>query len=97
MCQMAGQMLPHGEGWITHILYTRPQTGRATFVHCTCNPPCSGELSELDSDVHSLASLRSCAYSWIEDARYSAPAEGTLRWAAYSGLVRTPTLGHHTT
>uniref|UniRef100_A0A7S0WGP3 Transmembrane protein n=1 Tax=Chlamydomonas leiostraca TaxID=1034604 RepID=A0A7S0WGP3_9CHLO len=47
----------------------------------------SGELSELDSDVHSLASLRSCAASWIEDQAYKLPAESTLRWAAFTGMA----------
>lgn len=51
----------------------------------TC--PCSGELSELDSDVHSLASLRSCAKSWIEDRAYKLPAENALRWGAFATLV----------
>ena len=30
----------------------------------------SSELSELDSDVHSLSSLKSCAESWIEETRW---------------------------
>jgi|LauGreSBDMM110SN_4_FD.fasta_scaffold600156_1 hypothetical protein len=29
----------------------------------------SSEMSELDSDVHSLSSLKSCAESWIEDTK----------------------------
>lgn len=47
----------------------------------------SGELSELDSDVHSLASVRTCAYSWISKANYSMPAEATLRLASIASLV----------
>lgn len=42
----------------------------------------SSELSELDSDTHSLKSLRSCAESWIEEAEYKKPAEGWIKfWA----------------
>jgi hypothetical protein len=41
----------------------------------------SSELSELDSDVHSLSSLKSCADSWILDAEYKKPAEGWIRAA----------------
>ncbi|KAJ9527550.1 hypothetical protein QJQ45_025827, partial [Haematococcus lacustris] len=47
----------------------------------------SGELSELDSDVHSLTSLRSCALSWLENSKYGRPAEACLRWAALAGLA----------
>lgn len=47
----------------------------------------SSELSELDSDVHSLRSLRSCAESWIEDAGYKAPAEAWLKFAAPTTLA----------
>ncbi len=47
----------------------------------------SSELSELDSDVHSLSSLRSCAQSWIEDVEYKAPAEAWVKFAAPAALV----------
>ncbi|KAG2432305.1 hypothetical protein HYH02_013027 [Chlamydomonas schloesseri] len=47
----------------------------------------SSELSDLDSDVDSLASIISCANSWIEDARYGTPAEKTLTWTAYTALA----------
>lgn len=48
----------------------------------------SSELSELDSDVHSMASLKSCAESWIEDAGYKAPAEQWVKNSAVTVLVR---------
>ena len=49
----------------------------------------SSELSELDSDVHSLSSLRSCAQSWIEDVEYKAPAEGWVKFATPAAMVRS--------
>lgn len=49
----------------------------------------SSELSDWNSDVDSLSSLISCADSWIEDARYSTPAETALKWTAGAGLVTT--------
>lgn len=48
----------------------------------------SSELSDLDSDVHSLSSLMSCANSWIEDAKYPTPAENTLKCLAFAAGVR---------
>ncbi len=50
-------------------------------------PVRSGELSEFDSDVHSLASVRTCAYSWIQKSKYAMPAEAAARWAATLGLA----------
>ncbi|GAX73758.1 hypothetical protein CEUSTIGMA_g1209.t1 [Chlamydomonas eustigma] len=47
----------------------------------------SSELSELDSDVHSLSSLKSCAESWIEDADYKTPAEGWLKFSAPAAVA----------
>ncbi len=54
---------------------------------CMCVCPYSGELSELDSDVHSLASIRTCAYSWISKHRYGMHAELSLRIAAGVGVA----------
>jgi hypothetical protein len=48
----------------------------------------SSELSELDSDVHSLSSLKSCAESWIEEAEYKTPAEAWLKFSAPPAVVR---------
>eukprot|EP00798_Chlamydomonas_sp_ICE-L_P019506 gene19506-26174_t len=39
----------------------------------------SSNLSELDSDNGSLASLKSCAEDWIEAAKYSSPAESAVK------------------
>ena len=50
-------------------------------------PNRSGELSDLDSDVHSMDSLRSCAVSWEEQARFTRPAEQGAYWAAMTTLV----------
>ena len=47
----------------------------------------SSELSELDSDVHSLSSIRSCANDWVESADYKTPAENSLKQLAYVSLV----------
>ncbi|GFR42951.1 hypothetical protein Agub_g3840 [Astrephomene gubernaculifera] len=47
----------------------------------------SSELSDLDSDVDSLGSILSCANSWIDDARYGAPAEKTLVLSSYASLA----------
>ena len=47
----------------------------------------SSELSELDSDVHSLSSLKSCAASWIEDVEYKQPAEGWIKFATPAATV----------
>ncbi len=48
----------------------------------------SSELSELDSDVHSLSSLKSCANDWIEDQNYKTPAESWIKFAAPAAMVR---------
>lgn len=50
----------------------------------------SSELSDLDSDVHSLSSLMSCANSWIEDAKYPTPAESTLKCLTFAAGVGEP-------
>mmetsp|Transcript_14150 Transcript_14150/g.38301 ORF Transcript_14150/g.38301 Transcript_14150/m.38301 type:complete len:389 (+) Transcript_14150:97-1263(+) len=47
----------------------------------------SGELSDLDSDVHSMHSLRSCADSWEERAHFKRPAENCTYWVALCTLA----------
>ena len=47
----------------------------------------SGELSDLDSDVHSMHSLKSCAGSWEEEAHFTRPAETTTYWASLATMV----------
>ncbi|KAF5828892.1 hypothetical protein DUNSADRAFT_16853 [Dunaliella salina] len=47
----------------------------------------SEELSDLDSDVHSMHSLRSCADSWEERAHFKRPAESCTYWVALCTLA----------
>ena len=65
-----------------HVMYT--------MVRSLCNLSVSLRLQhqELDSDTHSLSSLKSCAESWIEDAEYKMPAEGWVKFATPAVAVR---------
>lgn len=49
---------------------------------------CETELSELDSDVRSLGSIRSCAESWILESDYKKPAQEWVKIGLQMSAVR---------
>lgn len=55
----------------------------------------SSELSAWDSDVHSIQTLASCANSWAEAAKFTAPAMVTLRIVLILTAVSTRAVRSH--